>query len=77
MIPNELDKQQEEDEEKDDDDSLETNKDANWEMRSIRSPTSLRSPTSPRGPFTPGPFTPRTTAFRALDRKPTQSTRFT
>lgn len=65
MLPNELDRQQEEDEEKDENDSLEQGKDVNWEMQSIRSPTSPRVP-----------FTPRTMAFRTLDRKPTQSRRF-
>lgn len=67
MLPNDLARQKEAEEqaEKDDNESVETGKDANWEMRSIRSPTS------------PGvPFTPRTMAFRTLDRKPPQSARF-
>ena len=64
MLPNELDNKREE-EEKDDNDSLEAGKDVNWEMRSIKSPTSPQVP-----------FTPRTMAFRTLDSRPSQQARF-
>lgn len=57
MLPNELNKSKEEEEDEDADDSNE-GKTNNVEMRGMVSP------------MTPGvPYTPRTMAFRTLDRK--------
>ena len=58
MLPNELDKVEEAEEENDDTESRDQVKDENWEMHNMRTPASPRVP-----------FTPRTMAFRTLDRK--------
>ncbi|SPO02213.1 uncharacterized protein DNG_04886 [Cephalotrichum gorgonifer] len=59
MLPNELDKMNEGDEENDGE-SIRKGKSPEWEMQGVRGPS----------PTTPGvPFTPRTMAFRTLDRK--------
>lgn len=57
MLPNELNNV-EEAEENDDAESIDRTKDENWEMHNMRTPASPRVP-----------FTPRTMAFRTLDRK--------